>query len=215
MIEPFENLAQTLDTLLGPNGCPWDREQTLKSLRKHVLEEVCEVIDAINEGRKEALCEELGDLFLNAIFLAKLAEKEGFFHWLEPLKNNQEKLIRRHPHVFSDVNSVSTADEVLKQWEEIKKQEKRAGNAFQSPIVPRDLPALARAEKLISAEKKIRNTNEKRSDREIPEFQSEDEAGRYLIDLVAQCKKLGFHAESALRQACSHLERELQDIKKS
>lgn len=206
MEDRFSELVAIMDRLLGPNGCPWDQEQTLKSLRKYVLEESCEVIDAINEGRGEELCEELGDLFLNCVFLSKLAEKEGYFQWHKPLETINEKLIRRHPHIFGSDEKLATAEEVLSRWEEIKKTENKT-----TAIVPKEMPALARAEKLLSLEKKKLGSNEARSDKSIPDFANEEELGNFLLDLVLYAKKRGFHSESALRGACGKLEKRVSE----
>lgn len=98
----FDELIEIIDRLLGPDGCPWDKEQTLQSLRSSVLEEVCEVIEAIDLNDNAHIKEELGDLFFNTIFLCKIAEKEKRFTVTEILKELNEKLIRRHPHVFGE-----------------------------------------------------------------------------------------------------------------
>ncbi len=198
MSDRFNELAAIMDRLLGPNGCPWDQEQTLMSLRKYLIEEAYEVIDAINEEKGEELCEELGDLFLNCVFLAKLAEKQGFFPWEAPLQKINEKLIRRHPHIFEKENNQISSDEVLRQWDKIKESEKKT-----TSLVPKEMPALARAEKLVSLEKK------ERSSKALPEFDNEEELGHVLLDIVASAKKKGFHAESALRHACQNLEKGL------
>ncbi len=143
-------LIETIDTLLGPHGCPWDRDQTLLSLKKSVLEEVCEVIDAIHEGKSEEIADELGDLIINCIFLAKVAEKEKHCVWLEPFTKAKEKLVRRHPHIFAkEKPAVTTSEEVIKQWEEIKKEEKKGWERSSvEDGIPVSLPGIVRLQKL-------------------------------------------------------------------
>src|SRR5436190_1918845 len=114
----FPRLVELMRRLLAEDGCPWDREQTLESLRRYVLEEACEVIDAINDGNRDELCGELGDLALQVVFQAELARKEGAFGPDQVVAGICEKLVRRHPHVFSDVKVADSA-EVLTNWERI------------------------------------------------------------------------------------------------
>ncbi len=132
--------------LLAPDGCPWDREQTLPSLRRYVLEEACEVIDAIDGGDREALASELGDLLLQVVFQAELARSEGAFGPDDVVRAITEKLVRRHPHVFGDA-TVSGAEEVLTNWERIKATEKKRDGGVLGGV-PRSLPALMRAQRI-------------------------------------------------------------------
>src|SRR5215831_9537846 len=132
-------LVGVMRRLLAPDGCPWDREQSFETLRRYVLEEACEVIDAIDAGDKRALREELGDLLLQVVFQAELARREGSFAIDDVVEAIVEKLVRRHPHVFGDV-SVSGSSEVLTNWEKIKAKEKADRGILSS--VPRSLPAL-------------------------------------------------------------------------
>jgi tetrapyrrole methylase family protein/MazG family protein/ATP diphosphatase len=141
----FERLVDIMQHLLGPDGCPWDREQDYLSLRRYVLEEACEVIDAIDAGDPEHLKEELGDLALQVVFLAELARAEGRFGPDDVIRSIIDKLVRRHPHVFGDV-SATTSREVLRNWEVIKANEKRDRPLLAG--VPRSLPALYRAERI-------------------------------------------------------------------
>lgn len=148
--QTFPRLVELMQRLLAPDGCPWDRKQTLPTLRKYVLEEACEVIDAIDSGDRKELRAELGDLLLQIVFQAELARKEEAFGPDDVVAGICDKLVRRHPHVFGDVN-VDDADEVLRNWEAIKLQE-RAGTekANESMLsgVPRSLPALVRAQRI-------------------------------------------------------------------
>lgn len=145
-------LTDVMEKLLGENGCPWDKEQTHESLRKNLLEESHEVIEAIDSNDMVHLKEELGDVLLQVVFHAKLAEQEGQFDLNDVVAAISEKMIRRHPHIFGDVKA-DNAEEVLTNWEAIKKQEKAAaGQTEESKSImsklPPTLPALMKAEKV-------------------------------------------------------------------
>ncbi len=144
--EPYTKLGIIMDLLLGPFGCPWDREQTHETLKKYLLEESYETLDAIDRKDFEALAEELGDLTLQPVFHARLAARDGNFEFEEPLRNICDKLIRRHPHVFNDTE-VANADEVLRNWDTIKKQEKETPTSILGGV-PKAMPALARANEI-------------------------------------------------------------------
>lgn len=143
---PMDELAHICLRLLGPGGCPWDQAQTHESLKKHLIEEAYEVLDAIDSGSSEALREELGDLLLQPVLHAQMrAFRTGEWNIDDVARGINEKLIRRHPHVFGDVN-VADSDEVLRNWDRIKQTEK--GTETPRSIlagVPRSLPALLRA----------------------------------------------------------------------
>ncbi|PKM51508.1 MAG: nucleoside triphosphate pyrophosphohydrolase [Firmicutes bacterium HGW-Firmicutes-7] len=144
----FEDLRRIIDILRGEGGCPWDMEQTHESLKSGTLEEVYEVLEAIENKDVENLKEELGDLLLHVMFHSKIAENLENFNLDEVIHDISEKLIRRHPHVFQDEKAESS-DEVKLQWEEIKKAEKQYssfGHKLES--VPRAMPALLRAYKV-------------------------------------------------------------------
>lgn len=145
MSTAIEDLLEVMRRLRSPDGCPWDREQTLESLRGNLIEETYEVVDAMDSGNREALCEELGDLLLQIVFQAQIASEEGAFCFSDVARGIADKLIRRHPHVFGDVQA-DTPDEVIRNWEEIKKNEK-GGEAPRSLVhgIPRHLPALSKA----------------------------------------------------------------------
>lgn len=147
-------LTDVISVLLGENGCPWDKEQTHVSLRKNLLEECHEVIEAIDSNDMEHLKEELGDLLLQIVFHAKLAEQEGAFQFNDVVDTVTAKMIRRHPHIFSDTKA-DNAEEVLSNWEAIKKQEKAEKGISEQPEtlsimgkLPPTLPALMKAEKV-------------------------------------------------------------------
>lgn len=142
-LSPLEDVVKTLRS---PGGCPWDIVQTHKSLRRNLIEEVYEVIEAIDLEDKDLLCEELGDLLMQVVFHARMAEEANLFSMQDVIDGITAKLIRRHPHVFGDV-SVKDADEVLSNWEIIKQAEKTERTSVLDGV-PKDLPALMSAYKL-------------------------------------------------------------------
>ncbi|NLT94973.1 MAG: nucleoside triphosphate pyrophosphohydrolase [Clostridia bacterium] len=145
---PLDPLVEIMDRLLAPDGCPWDRKQTYNSLKRYVLEEAYEVVEAIDEKDMHKLCEELGDLLLQVVFNSALAARDKQFDINDVINGITEKMIRRHPHVFGNV-TVSGAQEVLKNWEAIKNQEK--GHEQSKSLlgtVPKDLPSLMHAYKV-------------------------------------------------------------------
>ena len=146
----FPRLVELMQRLLAPDGCPWDREQTFASLRRYVVEEACEVVDAIDSGDRGEMRAELGDLLLQVVFQAELGRKEGAFGPDDVVAGICDKLVRRHPHVFAD-GTASDATEVLQNWERIKATE-RAGKPEKNRGVlggvPRSLPALTRAQRV-------------------------------------------------------------------
>ena len=136
--------------LRAPDGCPWDREQTFDSIKRHTLEETYEDLEAIEDRDWPALCEELGDLLLQPVFYAQMASEEGLFTAEDALRSINEKLIRRHPHIFGDVVA-NTADEVLTNWDAIKKQEKAGKNPDITGLltgINKALPALLEAKEI-------------------------------------------------------------------
>jgi uncharacterized protein YabN with tetrapyrrole methylase and pyrophosphatase domain len=154
----INDLLKVMATLRSPQGCPWDREQNHHTLRRHAIEEVYELIDAIEAGDDHEMAEELGDLLLQVVFHCQLAGERGAFDFEKVTRLVVEKLIRRHPHVFGDTK-VRNVDEVWTNWEIIKKAEKdgtRHERASALDGIPRHLPALARAEKLVKKARKAR-----------------------------------------------------------
>lgn len=207
-MEEFNALVNIIERLLGPNGCPWDQEQTLVSMRHSVLEETAEVIEAINLNDNAKIEEELGDLFFNVIFLCKLAEKENRFTMTEALRTIAAKLIRRHPHVFGDAK-VKDAEEVLKQWNAIKQKEKiEKTNLFKE--VPQELPALARAQKI---GKKLAKAGHSLPKEDKKNFENELEFGALLFEQVQKGHGQGLDAEQSLRNYLAHLEKNFESKK--
>jgi MazG family protein len=155
-LESFETLVKIMDRLREPGGCPWDREQDYETLRSYLIEECYEVADALDRGHPADLREELGDLLFQIVFLSRLAKEDGDFVAADVVRGIAEKMIRRHPHVFGDAKAETPA-EVLRNWEQIKRQEKgldqgapQAGQETPSVLdgVPIALPALLKAQRL-------------------------------------------------------------------
>ena len=147
----IEELLEVMARLRAPGGCPWDRKQTHQSLRFYAVEEVYELLDAIESGDDTALLEELGDVLLQVVFHAQLARERGAFDFDAVARRLTEKLIHRHPHVFGNTR-VRDADQVLAQWDELKRKEKHGTEQERSSVfdgIPRHLPALLRATELV------------------------------------------------------------------
>lgn len=203
-IESIDKLISICDRLLGPEGCPWDREQTMQSARTYVLEEVCELIEAIDLNDNSHIEEELGDLFFNAIFLNRLAEKEGRCRLAHVVQGITEKLIRRHPHVFGDV-VLEDADAVKRQWDRIKKSEN--GKEHRKSIldgIPKGLPALSRAYKI---SKKIGNPSNSIIS---SDFNDEESLGNLLWAVVEGAVAKKIDPENALRKVLALKEKEFR-----
>ncbi len=150
-----EDLRNIMKALRSPEGCPWDREQTHRSIRTSLIEETHEAVEAIDNDDKAALCEELGDVLLQVVFHAQMAEEDGCFSYDDVVDGVCQKLVIRHPHVFGDVKAEDSAA-VLKTWDAIKRQTK--GDAAQSTLLnnlPRSLPALMRAAKVQDRAKRV------------------------------------------------------------
>jgi tetrapyrrole methylase family protein/MazG family protein len=201
----FKSLIDTLERLLAPDGCPWDREQTLHSMRHALVEETYEVIEAIDLDDNRQIEEELGDLLFVTVFLCLLAEKERRFTLQDALRHVVAKLVRRHPHIFGEVK-LKTSQEVLKQWNEIKRIEKQGHRQSALDGIPKDLPSLARAQKMIRklAGKHFFSQKMKES------FSSEEQAGEILWQAVQEMAEQGIQAEQALRKRLAQIEAEFR-----
>jgi MazG family protein len=153
----FERLLQIMATLRGPQGCPWDREQTRSSLKPYLIEEAYEVLEALDGADSAALQEELGDLLFQVVFHAHLAAEQGEFAMADLLRKLNAKMTNRHPHVFGDAE-VATPQEALSQWEALKQREAEQAGRRRSVIdgVPRALPALLRAQRLQNKAARVR-----------------------------------------------------------
>src|ERR1043166_4493939 len=149
-MEEFDRLVEIMAVLRSPDGCPWDREQTIDSLKPFVLEETYEVLEAIDRHDHAALCEELGDFLFEAVFLAQLESEAGHFTIADSVKRIADKLVRRHPHVFARDEStagIDSPDKVVTRWEEIKAQERGGAKNKKMLLggIPVTMPALLRA----------------------------------------------------------------------
>ena len=217
--QAFQKLVDIMARLRGPGGCPWDREQTVESLRGFVLEETYEVLDAIDRGDHEDLRGEIGDLLFEGVFLAQIETDEGRFTVTESLEHITEKLIRRHPHVFGDTAGIDTATHVVEQWEQIKAREQEGKGQATSLLagVPKAMPSLARAleigtrvaavgfdwprtdDVLAKIEEEVAELREA-SAGETRE-RVEEEMGDLLFSIANLARKMGIDPESALRKA--------------
>jgi MazG family protein len=205
-------LVEIMQRLLAPDGCPWDREQTLQTLRPYVIEEAHEVVDAIDGGKPEELREELGDLLLQIVFQAELARAKGWFGPDDVVSAIHDKLVRRHPHVFGDTK-VSGTSEVLANWEAIKAEEKKGRGVLDG--VPKALPALLRAVRVGEKAARVgfdwpdRDGARAKLDEELAELDHahargdakavEHELGDVLFALCSLARKHDIDPEAALR----------------
>ncbi len=153
--EAVERLRKIIEVLRSPEGCPWDKVQTHDSLRRGMIEEAYEVVDAIEKGDDANLREELGDVLLQVLFHADLADDEGKFSLADVANEECEKMIRRHPHVFAVKEEGLSPADVLVKWDEIKKTEKSESQTASMEKIPRELPALLRAEKIQAKAAKV------------------------------------------------------------
>lgn len=210
----YGDLLNILKILRSPGGCPWDREQTHESIRKNLIEETYEVVEAIDNADMRLMREELGDLLMQIVFHATLAEESGAFAMSDVVNEVSEKLVRRHPHIFGDIK-VENSGDVLQNWDKIKAKEKsRVSSADKMNAVPPSLPALMRAEKISARAAKdgfdfptTESAAEKIYEemREIAEAKNEkevfEETGDLLFSVVHYARKLGVDPEEALNFA--------------
>ena len=208
--DAFADLLAVVRRLRGENGCPWDRVQTHESLRRYLIEEVYEVVEAIDVGDSTALREELGDLLLQILFHADIEERAGHFGIGDVAADERDKMVSRHPHVFGDAE----AEQVLSAWESNKSKEKSRNTLFaRLSSVPAMIPALLRAEKLLE---KCRSGGGEaflpkgKTPEEMLAFLSDphpdkEAAGDFLLEITAHFGRLGIEAEEALTLASERL----------
>lgn len=212
----FSDLVELMQTLRGPGGCPWDRQQTYQDLKPYVIEEAYEVVEAIDRDDRVSLREEIGDLLLEAVFLAQIAREEGSFVIEDSITAIHDKLVRRHPHVFADVKADS-AEEVVTNWERLKSAELKKEDKSVLSGVPKALPALLKASRL--TEKAARVGFDWRSTEDIFEKLSEEieelrvaikeadpkeiehELGDLLFTIVNVARRLKINPEEALQSS--------------
>jgi MazG family protein len=230
----FERLVEIMTRLRAPGGCPWDREQSFDSIKPYTLEETYEVLDAIDRRDWDELRSELGDFMLQAVFFAQMASEEKLFDIGDSLDAINEKLVRRHPHVFAD-ESAKTGAEVLKRWDEIKTEERKQKKEAPQDLlssVPKALPALVEAQQITSRAARVgfdwsdKGQVLEKLDEERREFaeacergsqdQIEDEIGDLLFTIVNLARFVKVDPEQALRrtnakfrQRFGHVERRL------
>lgn len=229
----LERLVDIMARLRSPGGCPWDREQDLKTLRPYLIEEAYEVLEAIDDDDPVEHRKELGDLLLQIVFQARLREEQAAFAFADVADAISEKLVRRHPHVFGDVQ-VSGSGEVLDNWAKIKEQERRSeGKADVSALagVPRALPSLVRAERLGEKASRVgfdwpdvAGVRAKVAEElgEVDEAVAggdrariTDELGDLLFSVVQLARRLDVHPEDALREAANKFERRFRRMEKA
>ena len=210
----FDDLVRLMTKLRGPEGCPWDREQSLSDLKPFVIEEAYEVVDAIDRNDRHSLLEEVGDLLLEAVFIAEITREEKSFDIYDSVTAIHDKLVRRHPHVFGDVEA-GDAEQVLVNWEKLKNEERKAENKSVLAGVPQSLPALLKASRLTEKAARIgfdwRRTEDvfDKIDEEMGELRDavaksdaasvEEEIGDLLFTLANIARKLEINPEEALQ----------------
>lgn len=225
----FERLLEIMARLRGPDGCPWDREQTRTSLKPFLIEEAYEVLEAIEAEDPAALREELGDLLFQVVFHTRLAEEDGAFTSVDLLHRLVEKMMTRHPHVFGEA-SVATPAEALAQWEAIKRGQAEEAGRPRSVVdgVPRALPSLVRAQRIQSKAARVRfdwpdaRAAWEKVQEEIGEAAAalvggdrrrlEEELGDVLFSLVNVARLSEIDAEEALRRAIEKFRRRFTEM---
>ncbi|MBI3592579.1 MAG: nucleoside triphosphate pyrophosphohydrolase [Nitrospirae bacterium] len=216
-MDNFQKLLDIMSALRSENGCPWDKEQTRESLKPFLVEETYEVLEALDEGETKKIKEELGDLLFQIVFHCRMAKERGEFDMDDVIKNISDKMTARHPHVFGK-EKFETSEEVLKQWDERKKEEGKIKESILEGI-PKELPSLLRAHKLQARAAKVgfdwqrvEDVMEKLEE-ELHEFRNalkskdqkeiEDELGDMFFVLVNIARFVGVNPEDALRKTIS------------
>jgi tetrapyrrole methylase family protein/MazG family protein len=226
----FEELIAIMKKLRGPGGCPWDAEQTHESLTRYLLEETYEVIEAIEAKSPEHIKEELGDLLLQPVFHAAIAEEAGSFTMADVIRTLCDKLIRRHPHVFGDMH-IADSTAQIENWEQIKKAEKGVERASALSGVPPHLPALLKAQKITEKAARVGFDWEHVDQvmakvmEELHEFEEamsagdnehmEAELGDLLFAIVNLGRFLSINPEEALRKTISRFQQRFKHVEDS
>jgi uncharacterized protein YabN with tetrapyrrole methylase and pyrophosphatase domain len=210
--DAINGLLEVMAKLRSPKGCPWDREQTHKSIRFMLIEEAYELLDAIDAKDDHEMAEELGDILLHVVFHCQLAKERGAFDFKKVVQHLVEKLIRRHPHVFGETK-VKDIQEVWANWEQIKKAEKH-GTKHARPSaldgIPRHLPALQRAEKLLKKARraKLAAAAKKHTATKVG-------IAKKLFALAQEAEAHGWSAEELLREEVGATEKKLRKLEQS
>ncbi|MGD0087601.1 MAG: MazG family protein [Verrucomicrobiota bacterium] len=212
----IEDLLDVMARLRSPTGCPWDREQSHRTLRRHAIEEVYELIDAIEAGDDHEMAEELGDLLLQVVFHCQLARERGAFDFEKVCRLIVEKLVRRHPHVFGRTK-VKSVDEVWANWEKIKHAEKKGtrherASAFDG--IPKHLPALLRAEKLVKKARKVFADGHPVSGQKSKRRLTKAILATELFELAERAQRHGWSAEELLSDEIKRRERGFRQLEK-
>ena len=207
----INDLIEVMERLRAPDGCPWDREQDHKSIRFHAVEEVYELIDAIEMDDDDEMLEECGDFLLQVVFHCQLAKERNAFDFEKAARSITDKLIRRHPHVFGD-SDADNVDAVWAQWEKIKREEKK-GTQHERPSVldgiPRHLPALQRAEKLVKKARKNGLTKIPLA-KPIKQRYTKASLSKELFALAEYAQNKGWQPEALLRAETKKQEKALR-----
>lgn len=217
-VSQLERLREIMARLRAPGGCPWDREQTHASLSPYLIEECCELLDTIDRQDFPHMAEELGDVLLQVVFHAQLAEEAGRFDLETVARGIADKLVRRHPHVFGE-GTLQTSDEVLDQWNRIKAAEKGADPTAPQPLVKALPPTLSALRRAYDTYKELAKKNALPKDKavhdeaavaELAAGLDETTAGRKFFELVAACRQAGLEPETALRRHVTRIVDEAQ-----
>ncbi|MBX3022082.1 MAG: nucleoside triphosphate pyrophosphohydrolase [Bdellovibrionales bacterium] len=230
-LREFAGLIKVVEFLRGPDGCPWDKEQTHSTLTRYAIEEAHELAEAIDGGDVAEIRDELGDVLLQVVLHSEIARQDGRFDIFDVIQNLNEKMVRRHPHVFANVKA-ETSDKVLKNWAEIKAAEKGQDKA--KPLsfdIPQGLPALLRAQKIGDKTKKVDfdwdNANQcmEKVHEEVGELEEamrsgvkermEEELGDLLFSVAQAARHLGIDSEQALRKCNTRFEQRFRRMQES
>jgi uncharacterized protein YabN with tetrapyrrole methylase and pyrophosphatase domain len=210
----INDLLKVMAKLRSSRGCPWDREQTHLTLRRHAIEEVYELIDAIEAGDDHEMAEELGDLLLQVVFHCQLANERGAFDFDKVCRVLVDKLIRRHPHVFGTTR-VKNVDEVWANWEKIKRAEKKGTHLERKSAfdgIPKHLPGLLRAEKLLKKARKVFGNGHPADGKKSKQKLSKPALAKELFDLASFAQSRGWCAEELLSTEIKKQERRLRRL---
>ncbi len=212
----IEDLCRTVARLRAPDGCPWDREQTHQTLTRCLIDECSELLDTIDRGDFAHMREELGDVLVQVVFHAQLAAERGDFDFEAVARDINDKLVRRHPHVFGDASAENSA-QVIEVWEKVKAAEKAANGRAESAVfkqLPPRLPALMFAEDIAKRIEKLRlpaaGIVDEVAVARRAQTLTEAEAGRALFELAAACRRAGIDPETALRRECDRVRQAIE-----
>ncbi|MBI9077919.1 MAG: nucleoside triphosphate pyrophosphohydrolase [Desulfatibacillum sp.] len=222
-ISPFQGLRELIATLRGENGCPWDRKQTPESMRVYLVEEMYELLDALESREPAAALEELGDVLFHVFFLSRIFEEQGEFTVMDVAAANTEKMVARHPHVFGD-DQAKTAEDVRARWHQFKKNQqnlKQEKGALDS--VPKSMPALMRAYRVCERASRVGLDHPSEKDgirsldgkwnavRQAFEARNKevisDRLGPFLLELAGLSRQAGVHPENSLTRAINNFSR--------